>query len=69
MADDGRAFPRPARKVPTFSLQTANIEGATARSRLVGRALRRPPEGEEREGPAPLLMVPSMEKQAAELES
>jgi hypothetical protein len=31
--------------------------------------LRRPPVGEEREGPAPLLMVPSMERQAAELES
>jgi hypothetical protein len=69
--DYGRAFYAPVKNVPTFSLQTGDIEKATADSATeCYRTFRRPPEvGEEGEGPAPLLMVPSMEKQTAELEN
>jgi hypothetical protein len=71
--DFGRAFPRPEpRNVPTFSLQTDDIAGATSDSstQWYRRFKKPPPEKEEVEdAPATLLMLPSMEKQTAELEN
>jgi hypothetical protein len=71
--DFGKAFPRPEpRNVPTFSLQTDDIAGASGDSSTQWyRSYRRPkPEKEEGEdAPVTLLMLPSMEKQTAELEN
>jgi hypothetical protein len=70
--DFGRAFPAPAKNVPTFSLQTADIPGAVSDSVTRRyRDFRQAPAAEEEleDKPATLLMLPSMEKQTAQLEN
>jgi hypothetical protein len=70
--DYGRAFPVPRRNVPTFSLQTADIPGATSDSatqRYRDFRQDRPEEEEADDAPVKLLMLPSMKKQTAQLEN